>query len=194
MYHIWLGFQQKKYCIRYSMSNALEQLRKRLNLFCQKRGAKAEIRAKTGFSASQLDRYISGETVPGVDQLEKIAEALGVQPWELIKPEAALPTPQPNPPTVDALLAVIKEQEKRLEEKVANKNVQAEINHLMDALIEKDNIINEMILAAIGKEGTPEDAARKIGMLPDDKKRIVLRTIERYLAEALLSQTKKDAG
>ena len=55
------------------------------------RGEKARIRREAKLSGSQLDNYISMTQVPGIDQLDKIASALGVAPWDLINPESEVP-------------------------------------------------------------------------------------------------------
>lgn len=60
-----------------------------LNDRCKERGEKARIREKTGFSGSQIDGYFTGDTGASIDQLDRLAEALEIEPWELIKPGSA---------------------------------------------------------------------------------------------------------
>lgn len=67
---------------------AIEKLRKLLN----PRGAKAEFCRKTGMARGLLDAYLAGNSKPGLDQIDKFAEALGVQPWDLIKPDDSIGT------------------------------------------------------------------------------------------------------
>ncbi len=95
------------------MSNTLDLLIKRLKPDLSEHGAVSKFCRKTGFSRTAVDKWLKGMSAPTVDSLDQIAEALGIQPWELIRPEGALPTPQPVPPTVTELLDVIAAQEKR---------------------------------------------------------------------------------
>lgn len=98
------------------MPKSLNLIKNRLSGYFKERGAKAEIRKKTGFSGSQLDRYISGESDLGVEQLDRLAEALGIQPWELIKPDGTMPTPAPESPALEPLLEAIRRLEARVKE------------------------------------------------------------------------------
>lgn len=95
------------------MPKSMDLLSKKLEEAC-KVHPKVEIRRKTGFSGSQIDRYIERKSVPTLDNLDVIAKALGVAPWELIKPDNALPTPAPVTPTLQDLFKVIEGQEKRI--------------------------------------------------------------------------------
>lgn len=60
-----------------------------LNDRCKERGEKARIREKTGFSGSQIEGYFTGDTGASIDQLDRLAEALEIEPWDLIKPANA---------------------------------------------------------------------------------------------------------
>ena len=39
-----------------------------------------------GVSRSQMFAVLAGETAPSIDWLAKVAEALEVEPWELLRP------------------------------------------------------------------------------------------------------------
>jgi transcriptional regulator with XRE-family HTH domain len=72
------------------MSRSLEQIRIRLKKAIESgQITKEEIKKSAGFSGSQLNRYIEGESEPGIDAVDRIADALKVKPWDLIKPPEA---------------------------------------------------------------------------------------------------------
>ncbi len=97
------------------MTNAAETLRKRLSAEIDAgKISKAELCRRTGFSKSQLDSYLSGANIPGLDAVQRAATAIGKEPWQLIGPEEP-PKPAASP-TVESLLAVIQQQEKRIQE------------------------------------------------------------------------------
>lgn len=99
------------------MSKASECLRKILaEAFRSGKTTKASFKRATGFSSSQIEDYINGTAVPKVNQLDRIGTGLGLQPWELIKPETSLPTSAPVSPTVESLLKTIADQEERLKQ------------------------------------------------------------------------------
>jgi transcriptional regulator with XRE-family HTH domain len=66
----------------------METLKKKLSSATRARGVKADIRRQGGFSGSQLDGYINGTASPVLEQLDRLAAALGVEAWELIRPES----------------------------------------------------------------------------------------------------------
>ena len=68
------------------MSNALEILVKNLNLFFEERGTASEISRKTGISTPSLSNISSGKINPTVETIDKIAQALNLKAWELLKP------------------------------------------------------------------------------------------------------------
>jgi transcriptional regulator with XRE-family HTH domain len=96
------------------MSKSWDLLRKYLESLATTRGFKADLARKMGISRSQMQTYLDGERTPGLDMLDRFAEALGTQAWELIKPDAALPTPQPENPDTEALASVIAKQAARI--------------------------------------------------------------------------------
>jgi transcriptional regulator with XRE-family HTH domain len=71
------------------MTNSAKTLEDLLNRAKETRGFIAELSQKTGIKGPQLQRYITGKNVPGLDILDRIAKALGIDPWELIKPPGA---------------------------------------------------------------------------------------------------------
>jgi transcriptional regulator with XRE-family HTH domain len=77
------------------MDNPWKVLSKLLKSDLEREGAhgrKADFLRQTGFARSTVDRWLDGKHAPGIDDLPKIAEWFGVQPWELIKPEFEKPT------------------------------------------------------------------------------------------------------
>lgn len=98
-----MSFNSPKALIRYLSSRLSEH------------GARADFCRKSGISRAALEFWLASDRIPRLDQLDRIAAALGVQPWELLKPEEALPTPPKPTPTVEGLTDVIKSQEKEIE-------------------------------------------------------------------------------
>lgn len=97
------------------MNKSADLAIKKLKKLLEPRGAKADFCRKTGIARSLLDIYLAGGSRPGLDQIDKFAEALGIQSWELIKPDGAIPTPAQESPTVESLTKIIAEQEKRIQ-------------------------------------------------------------------------------
>ncbi len=62
-------------------------LQKRLQEQLGPRGGVAEFCRKTGFARTGVQNWLDGKSSPTVENLGKIAEGLGIEPWELIKPE-----------------------------------------------------------------------------------------------------------
>jgi transcriptional regulator with XRE-family HTH domain len=73
------------------MSKALNYLAKNLELALSVRNmTQKELCSKIGIDPSQLGRWIHGRNTPGIDQIEKIADALGVSTSSLLTdPESA---------------------------------------------------------------------------------------------------------
>ena len=84
------------------MANSTKALIKALQEGLAPRGAKAEFLRATGLSPSSLAGYMSGDNSPSIDQLDRIAGALGIESWELLKPADTQPAP-----SRDSLLAGI---------------------------------------------------------------------------------------
>ena len=98
------------------MTKLSNLLRNRLKAALDRRGAVAEFVRKVGVSRTGVENWLAGKSSPNIENLESIAEALGVQPWELIKPEGALPTPAPESPAVEPLLEAVRRLEARVRE------------------------------------------------------------------------------
>jgi transcriptional regulator with XRE-family HTH domain len=96
------------------MAGIIDVFRKKLATALGGYGAKSEFSRKTGISRTVLDRWLSGDNSPTLETLERAAQGLGLQSWELIKPDAALPTPQPENPDTEALASVIAKQAARI--------------------------------------------------------------------------------
>lgn len=86
-----------------------EHIRNQLLTLSKKRGFQSELARNIGVHVNLIQKYVKGETVPGFDQVDKIAEALGLQAWELIKPDGATPTPK-EPGNAELLEAMSKLQ------------------------------------------------------------------------------------
>lgn len=72
------------------MSKALDLFRKRVLLFTESaHGAQKELIERAGVSKPTLYRWLQGERVPDIEQIEQIAGAMGTTAWELIRPEGA---------------------------------------------------------------------------------------------------------
>ncbi len=76
------------------MPNSAELFKKRIVQLASKHGFKAELARKMGVSPTAIQDYFTGERTPGLDQLDKFAEALGISPWELITPDDHKPKPK----------------------------------------------------------------------------------------------------
>ncbi len=70
------------------MSKTVEQIRKRIKQLMVERGIKLkELSEKTGIKYGYLAHLLSGKNRLRIDHITQIAEALGVEPWELLAPE-----------------------------------------------------------------------------------------------------------
>lgn len=62
-----------------------------------KKPSKMELHKATGLARNSIDGYLAG-ACPDLDALDAIADALGVKPWDLIRPnEPAKPSLAPAP-------------------------------------------------------------------------------------------------
>ena len=52
---------------------------------------------RVGYSASAIETYERGKTIPKIDVIEAIAAALNVPPWELCGWDTPKPKPEPKP-------------------------------------------------------------------------------------------------
>lgn len=69
------------------MAKSPNLIRDRLaKVFDSKRMTKAEFLRRAGFSSSLLETYLKGDSVPGLEALDRIAAAIGDEPWTLIMP------------------------------------------------------------------------------------------------------------
>lgn len=59
-----------------------------------------------GVSQPMVQQYLGGKNKPGLDVLERFAEALKTSPWELIKPPSASSLPSLPPPLLPILLEI----------------------------------------------------------------------------------------
>ena len=98
------------------MDKTVELLITYLQGHLSKHGDIADFCRKTNISRPTVDRWFKGERTPDLEALTKAAKYFGIQPWELLQPEGAIPTPAPQSPTVEALTKVIADQERRIKE------------------------------------------------------------------------------
>lgn len=82
----WVSIATTKFSKENLTNNSWDLLRFKLVELSKERGFKAELARKMGVAPSLIQNYVDGNRTPGLDQLDKFAAALGVQPWELIKP------------------------------------------------------------------------------------------------------------
>jgi transcriptional regulator with XRE-family HTH domain len=144
------------------MANSFDTFRTRVSKMLESRGAKAELCRKTGIPRSALDRWLNGENEPSMSNLDRIAEALGFEPWQLIQG-----TEPVRPALPEGVRQAIREElnsrpepahpvmARPIEKLMAAKGLQAEhmapavLNlfalelHELDALVEQ---INQMVL------------------------------------------------
>lgn len=98
------------------MPKSWEVLRNKLNIMATIRGFKADLARKMGIHSSLIQAYLDGTTTPGIDQIDRFAEALGLQTWELIKPDNAIATPMKKEPGNAELLAALVELQAKVQE------------------------------------------------------------------------------
>ena len=71
---------------RWTPSDAEQTLLRVLSgLIGPERGAQASLANRTGISAPQLSKYLSGQKSMTVAEFEAICRALGREPWEVMK-------------------------------------------------------------------------------------------------------------
>jgi transcriptional regulator with XRE-family HTH domain len=96
------------------MAKSWDLLRNRLKKALSPHGAVSEFCRRTGFARSGVDRWMHNENIPKLDNLDVIAEGLGVNPWDLIKPES-IPQLQLPKPTPEEALEVLTEIVRKVE-------------------------------------------------------------------------------
>lgn len=75
-----------------------------------------DVAKKSKMSPPQLSRYLTTDKVPSLSVIDRLAAALDCQPWELIKPEGAKPTPEPKQAGNAELLAAVAKLQARVDE------------------------------------------------------------------------------
>lgn len=65
---------------------------------------------ESNVTAPRLSVYLKGKQTPTLEVVERIAAALGCQPWELLKPDGAQAAPAPKEPGNEELLAAMQKQ------------------------------------------------------------------------------------
>ena len=66
------------------MPNSAQNFRKWLKGFCDSSGGVSQVARETGINRSLLDKYLRGDSVPGLEQLDRLASAMAHHPAELI--------------------------------------------------------------------------------------------------------------
>lgn len=103
-------------------SKSREAFRKALERAVEPHGAVSRLARESGLSRATIDKWLRDESTPTLDNLDAVAGALGVIPWELIKPERAGAEASQPPERLDgaealrsllALLPTMKEPELR---------------------------------------------------------------------------------
>lgn len=97
------------------MNTSWDVARIKLENLAKTRGFKADLARRMGMGKSALQNYFDNNRTPGLDMIDKIAAALGVQAWELIKPSNAWPTIPKKLSTIghlEAALEILRNEEK----------------------------------------------------------------------------------
>ena len=74
------------------MGKASESFKKRIAAATGPHGALSDFCRKTGLGRNTVERWIFEGVSPTLENLERAAEGMGMQAWELIKPEDAQAT------------------------------------------------------------------------------------------------------
>lgn len=70
------------------MSKSLNLFSKAVDFYLTKKGLnRSDLARKSGMNPSHISRYLNGNTEPGIGVITRFAEALSVEPWELLKPQ-----------------------------------------------------------------------------------------------------------
>lgn len=76
------------------MANSLKTFIERVNLELKERKMAAGALAEdAGLFPGQLSLYLKGKKKPSMETIDKISKALGIKPWDMIKPHGALDAP-----------------------------------------------------------------------------------------------------
>lgn len=80
------------------MGKSAEALRKRVADSIARYGAIEKMCEKTGYSRNAIKAWATEHSNPRLDAIEKMAKALGQEPWQLLRPEeSAKPSLAPAP-------------------------------------------------------------------------------------------------
>lgn len=93
------------------MAKSWDILRNKIIKMGEKRGFKADLSRKMGINQTRLGAYLVGLRIPRMDQLDKFAAALNIEPWDLITPEDIINKEPEQGPTVASLLNIIEVQD-----------------------------------------------------------------------------------
>lgn len=74
------------------MSNSAKTLLDFLGRKKEERGFIATLARDSEITAPQLQKYFTGKNVPSLEVLDRIAEAMNKEAWELIRPPSKIPT------------------------------------------------------------------------------------------------------
>lgn len=114
------------------MSNASEVFSKKLGDLLAPHGAVTEFCKKTGLNRATVDNWLHGRTPPNVSKLQEVADALGVEPWEMIHPRPSeLLEKNEFLSAMDKAASDIAELESEIRQlKAANKALDAEVQSI----------------------------------------------------------------
>lgn len=72
------------------MSNSWESLKKRLGIALEPHGSVSEFCRVARLTRSSVDKWFDDRnpSIPSIEKLDRIAEGIGLKPWDAIKPES----------------------------------------------------------------------------------------------------------
>lgn len=89
------------------MDKSLNLFSKNVDYYLTKKDiTRSEFARKVDMSPSHISRYLNGNTEPGIGVVTRFAEALGLEPWELLKPPGATEA-RPDSGTFQRLVALL---------------------------------------------------------------------------------------
>lgn len=152
-----------------NVSPALKALIENANT-AKKGGVFASVNAlagRAGVNDKTIGRMLKGDNEPSLDTVSAVAKALGMEPWQLIRPERSHPPKLTIPAALDALI------------EVAGQLPPAERKELADAASLLSQVpdsaeLRLRVLNALLRQATPEIGRRpdkSSGELPDPQEK-----------------------
>jgi len=148
-------------------------LEKNVRRLLKERGwSQNDLADKIGMKSSQINRYLTGKTVPGIDVLFKFAQAFAIPAYDLLfDPEVDKPklTPEDYKHFYELSVAVDKLKKE---------------NELLKVQVKSyPPPYDQNVLTVVSGEPAliPQDIVERISKLPDYKRKIILNTISTQL-------------